>query len=49
MVPERAEADTQVTVHPALSQLRSMDGASQLEALTLVRSPAGRPPREPSG
>jgi hypothetical protein len=36
MVPGRAGADTQVVAHIALSQLRGMDGASELEAAYLA-------------
>jgi Domain of unknown function (DUF222) len=42
MVPDRAGADTQVIAHIALSQLRGMEGASQLEAGWLAAR-AGEP------
>jgi hypothetical protein len=42
MVPDRAGADTQVIAHIALSQLRGMDGASELEAAWLAAR-AGEP------
>jgi hypothetical protein len=42
MVPDRAGADTQVIAHIALSELRGMPGASQLEAAWLAAR-AGEP------
>jgi hypothetical protein len=42
LVPGRAGADTQVIAHIALSQLRGMEGASQLEAAWLAAR-AGEP------
>jgi hypothetical protein len=42
LVPDRAGADTQVIAHISLSQLRAMDGASQLEA-ALIAARLGEP------
>ena len=42
MVPDRAGADTQVTVHMSLSQLRQMPGAPEIEE-AFIRSLLGEP------
>jgi len=42
LVPDRAGADTQVTVHTSLAALRGMDGASPLEA-TWIAARLGEP------